>query len=395
MEPPTVKEEIKKENSYTIISDKNHSFNLNIQNLNFSIKIIAIYQDDIIKQIYEKKMLLEELKKNKFLGLCDSIDEIYDELTHNLSKNQTKILEETNQIYISIPIDHLKIKEILFVIEEKLKDDKEKIQELILIVTNLKQEIKELKNNKNNDEFSKLNEKIITLEKENSKLNAKIITLEKENSKINDKIITLEKENSKINEELNSYKIFLPYLEKYKKKSDDDDNKMIRNLDSLIIGNNEKYNITLKNWINPNIKIKSQLLYRKSRDGDEFQTFHKLCDNKGGSTLILIKLDNGNILGSYTILDWDSKSEWKDDLNMFAFSLTENAKCIKNNNNKLGIYCNPNYGPHTAIHYFNDKNKKMKVTYINAGYNSFNESNKLSKEKGYFNTQEVEIFKIL
>ena len=47
------------------------------------------------------------------------------------------------------------------------------------------------------------------------------------------------------------------------------------------------------------------------------------------------------------------------------------------------------------IHYFNDKNKKMKVTYINAGYNSFNESNKLSKEKGYFNTQEVEIFKIL
>ena len=381
MEPPTVKEEIKKENSYTIISDKNHSFNLNIQNLNFSIKIIAIYQDDIIKQIYEKKMLLEELKKNKFLGLCDSIDEIYDELTHNLSKNQTKILEETNQIYISIPIDHLKIKEILFVIEEKLKDDKEKIQELILIVTNLKQEIKELKNNKNNDEFSKLNEKIITLEKENSKLN--------------EKIITLEKENSKINEELNSYKIFLPYLEKYKKKSDDDDNKMIRNLDSLIIGNNEKYNITLKNWINPNIKIKSQLLYRKSRDGDEFQTFHKLCDNKGGSTLILIKLDNGNILGSYTILDWDSKSEWKDDLNMFAFSLTENAKCIKNNNNKLGIYCNPNYGPHTAIHYFNDKNKKMKVTYINAGYNSFNESNKLSKEKGYFNTQEVEIFKIL
>ena len=381
MEPPTVKEEIKKENSYTIISDKNHSFNLNIQNLNFSIKIIAIYQDDIIKQIYEKKMLLEELKKNKFLGLCDSIDEIYDELTHNLSKNQTKILEETNQIYISIPIDHLKIKEILFVIEEKLKDDKEKIQELILIVTNLKQEIKELKNNKNNDEFSKLNEKIITLEKENSKLNAKIITLEKENSKIN--------------EELNSYKIFLPYLVKYKKKSDDDDNKMIRNLDSLIIGNNEKYNITLKNWINPNIKIKSQLLYRKSRDGDDFQTFHKLCDNKGGSTLILIKLDNGNILGSYTVLDCDSKSEWKDDLNMFAFSLTENVKCIKNNNNTFGIYCNPNYGPHTAIHYFNDQNKKMKVTYINVGYNSFNESNKLSKEKGYFNTQEVEIFKIL
>ena len=53
-----------------------------------------------------------------------------------------------NQIYISIPVDHLKIKEILFVIEEKLKDDKEKIQKLIIIISNLKQEIKELKNNK-------------------------------------------------------------------------------------------------------------------------------------------------------------------------------------------------------------------------------------------------------
>ena len=93
-------------------------------------------------------MSLDNLKKNQFLGLCESIEKIYDELTHNLSKNQTKILEETNQIYISIPVDHLKIKEILFVIEEKLKDDKEKIQELIIIISNLKQEIKELKNNK-------------------------------------------------------------------------------------------------------------------------------------------------------------------------------------------------------------------------------------------------------
>jgi hypothetical protein len=148
MEPPTAQEEIKLENNYKINSDKQHLFNLTIQNLNSSIKIISSFEDNCITHNYEKQLLFDELKKNKLLGLCDSIDEIYDELIHNLNKNETKILEETNQIIINIPVDHLKIKEILFVIEEKLKDDKEKIQKLIIIISNLKQEIKELKNNK-------------------------------------------------------------------------------------------------------------------------------------------------------------------------------------------------------------------------------------------------------
>ena len=97
-----------------------------------------------------------------------------------------------------------------------------------------------------------------------------------------------------------------------------------------------------------------------SRDGEEFQSFHKLCDNKGGPTLTLIKSEDGNILGSYITLDWDSKSEWKIDLNMFAFSLTENVKYIKNNNDKYGIDCNQNNGPYTNIHQFYECNKKMK-----------------------------------
>ena len=53
--------------------------------------------------------------------------------------------------------------------------------------------------------------------------------------------------------------------------------------------------MTLKNWINPEIKIKSELLYRMSRDGIETKTFHNLCDNKG-PTIILIKLTDDNIL---------------------------------------------------------------------------------------------------
>ena len=100
METSTTTKEIKQENSYTIISDKNHSFNITFQNLNSTIGISATYEDYIMKHNYEKKITLDELKQNKFLGLCDTIDEIYDELIRLLNKNQYKIYEETNQIYI-------------------------------------------------------------------------------------------------------------------------------------------------------------------------------------------------------------------------------------------------------------------------------------------------------
>ena len=78
MEPPTAKEKIKQENSYSINSDKNHSFTITLQNLNSTIRILAIYEDDIMRYNYEKQLTLDELKQNKFLGLCDTIDEIYD-----------------------------------------------------------------------------------------------------------------------------------------------------------------------------------------------------------------------------------------------------------------------------------------------------------------------------
>ena len=156
MEPPTAKEIIKQENSYSIISDKNHTFNLIFQNLNSTIGISASYQDDIIKHNYEKKLILDELKQNKYLALCETIDEIYDELIRLLNKNQFKIIEETNSIYISIPIEHSKLKEILFEVNEIIKNDSEKINELFSIISNMKKEIKEFKEQFKNEEINNL-----------------------------------------------------------------------------------------------------------------------------------------------------------------------------------------------------------------------------------------------
>ena len=105
---------------------------------------------------------------------------------------------------------------------------------------------------------------------------------------------------------------------------------MINNLDSIIINGNEKYKETLKKWIDPSTKIKAELLYRLSENGDKFSTFHELCDNKG-PTLTLFYVNDGNIIGIYTPLSWDSSSGRKDDMETFIFNLNKNKKYKKLN----------------------------------------------------------------
>ena len=122
---------IKSEKSYIIISDKKHSFSLTFQNLISSINISASFQDDIIKHSYKSNYNLDSLKKmNKYFLIYESIDEIYNDLILFLNKNQTKIIEKANIIQISIPIESMKIKEILFELKKSEKNDNEKYQEI-------------------------------------------------------------------------------------------------------------------------------------------------------------------------------------------------------------------------------------------------------------------------
>ena len=66
--------------------------------------------------------------------------------------------------------------------------------------------------------------------------------------------------------------------------------------------------LQLIDWINPQSEIKTNLLYRKSKDGESYDTFHDLCDNQG-ETLVLIKSDEDFIIGGYTPLNWDNKTK--------------------------------------------------------------------------------------
>ena len=90
---------IKEEKSYTIESNKKNIFNLVIKNCFSFIKFYAnLNQKNLIEKNYENIYCLEELKANKFLSICDSIDEVYQQIesklqNQNLTEIQKKFFE--------------------------------------------------------------------------------------------------------------------------------------------------------------------------------------------------------------------------------------------------------------------------------------------------------------
>ena len=81
---------------------------------------------------------------------------------------------------------------------------------------------------------------------------------------------------------------------------------------------------------------------------------------------------------------------------MFVFSLTQNLKCMKNNHNNNGIYCNENYGPYSSFLKFTNSDK-MNRPYISPSNIGFNDCQKLcpGKGEGYYDAEEVEVYKII
>jgi len=115
---------------------------------------------------------------------------------------------------------------------------------------------------------------------------------------------------------INRLKKFEDYIIKFKEIPIDYINFEFK--DTKILNNlNEK--IMISNWINPNSKIKFNLLYQISRDGDKISTFYNKVKNKY-PTLILIKSKSGYKFGGYTIQTWESTNKHKKDKLAFLFS---------------------------------------------------------------------------
>ena len=172
--------------------------------------------------------------------------------------------------------------------------------------------------------------------------------------------------------------------------------------DSLIINKNKLYIDSLTKWINLKI-VNTELLYRKSKDGDSYETFHKLCDNQG-INLILIKSNEGFIIGGYTPLNWDSyTNDWKKDNDTFLFNLTNNKIFRKKDKLTNSIFCHKESGPWFPFIGFRAsvKNNMTQCEFMYKYSNSdiyFKDYNEIIPNEGkdrFFGVEEVEIYKII
>ena len=163
--------------------------------------------------------------------------------------------------------------------------------------------------------------------------------------------------------------------------------------DSKIINKNEEYINNIIKWINKGKKeITTELLYRKTDNGDSYNTFHQLCDNQG-PTVILIKGNKGFIIGGYTPLSWDSNSGYKKDNETFLFSLTNNEIYTKCKEDIDSIYYSKNYGPHFHCLKFPEGNNMNKIE-LAYGCSNYKNLNKIIPSSGKSDVEEVEVYKI-
>ena len=125
----------------------------------------------------------------------------------------------------------------------------------------------------------------------------------------------------------------------------------------------------VQTWLN-NRKFKTELLYRKSKDGSTPDDFHKKCDNKG-TTITFIETNKGYKFGGYTELQWDTYSNCKKDNLTFLFSFNKRKKypIVKNNGS---IYCYPTNGPrfgHTSMpEIYTTENINKVNSYVSRSY---------------------------
>ena len=129
---------ILREKSFIIQTDKKNDYNLTLTVFNNNTIDITICST---KEIPLKKFVLncsmEDLLKNRFFKIFINVEEVFRELETKITNSN--IIEETNVIFLDIPIGLNVINDVILEIKqiEKSKDD---------IIEELKNEITNLKN---------------------------------------------------------------------------------------------------------------------------------------------------------------------------------------------------------------------------------------------------------
>ena len=358
------------------------------QHKDCDVSIIDDIKEEKKNKLNENIKLLEELSKifnnsnNELIKVIEKINENKENIKQNIQKIFTKLRNEINQREDELLLEVDKQFEKLYFKEDLIKEN-EKLPDKIKTYLEKGNIIEKQWNNENNlipliNDCINI-EKNINIIKEINESIKKCNNYNKLDIKFN-----IDKDND-IDKLIEKIKIFgnISKMEK---------NILLFN-DSLIINNNQLYNNNLIEWLKPKIVEKVNLLYRKSRDGDSFDIFHKLCDNQG-ENIIIIKCTEGFIFGGFTSLSWDSHSTWKQDNDTFLFSLTNNQKYKKITRNSIN--CSRGLGPfYPYVGFRIDNMSQGDIQYTGINYfENYYDIIPNEKKNRKFDVEELEVFKI-
>ena len=123
-------------------------------------------KNDVSKK-YSLSLSMKDLIKNRFFKMFINLDEVFIELDNKIEKSN--IIEDTNLIYLDIPIGLNVINDVILEIKESQKSKDEIIQELQNLL-NIKNTLIQQKDNKINQLKNQLNKNNIKLTNENKQI---------------------------------------------------------------------------------------------------------------------------------------------------------------------------------------------------------------------------------
>jgi len=89
-----------------------------------------------------------------------------------------------------------------------------------------------------------------------------------------------------------------------------------------------------------------ETLFVASKDGDASSHFHKACDGKG-PTVVIVETTDGNMFGGYTDVSWSTAGSYGASSKAFLFRLRPvmTHYDIKSGRTAYAIYRHSSYGP--------------------------------------------------
>ena len=358
---------------YTIEEIKEEKVNM----LNKNINNLELLSKNLEESINKLKVIFEKLSKNKE-DVKTNIQRIFTKIRNELNSREDSLLLEVDEIFNKNFFGEDIIKQ-----GEKLPNKIKKSLEKCKIIGNYNEE---------NKIISLINE-CLTIENSINDINKINDSINRCNNLTNIDIIFFpkEEEDTQINNIIQDIKNFGQVF----KSNDSFTNTSIINDDI------NKQNILIK-WIKEAVNknnFNSKLIFKMSIHGDKCEDFHKYCDNKG-ATLILIQTTTNKKFGGFTPLNWKNEEKPLDPKNQtFIFSLDLNKKYKILNSNKQAIKSSKDFGPDFG----NDdiqlkKNLRQGICYADDSCNFISSGRtELTGGKGSqedFVTKELEVYQI-